>query len=74
MRARESGSGLRGRVVRELGCEREMMGAWKNQRFTRDGKRVAIYILTGLLGKRAGSVGWGVAVVVHSLFGDKGDE
>jgi hypothetical protein len=39
-----------------------------------DGRRVAIYILTGLLRKRAGSVGWGVAVVVHSVLGEKGDE
>lgn len=39
-----------------------------------DGRRVAIYILTGLVGKRTGSVGWGVAVVVHNLVGEKGDE
>ena len=42
--------------------------------FTEDGRRVAIYILTGLLRERARSVGWGVAVVVHSLVGEKGDE
>jgi hypothetical protein len=35
--------------------------------FTDDGRRVAIYILTGLVGERAGRVGWCVAVVVHSF-------
>jgi hypothetical protein len=39
-----------------------------------NGKKVAIYILTGLLGKRTGRVGWGVSVVVHSVLGDQGDE
>jgi hypothetical protein len=42
--------------------------------FTDDGRRAAIYILTGLLRKRAGTVGWRVAVVVHSLLAEKGDE
>jgi hypothetical protein len=42
--------------------------------FTDDGMRVARHILTGLLGERAGSVRWGVTVVVHSLLAAKGDE
>ncbi len=37
LRARGSGSELRGRVGRALGCVRGMMEAWKDQCFTGDG-------------------------------------